>query len=259
MKNFELSSKYDQIYKEGAYAKYFSFNSFPAQKLIIDYITSWVDLEVLDIGCGEGNLAAMLSFAGARKVDAVDFSSEAIEKARHRIHLENVNFICSKYRTMKNKYDVVVMNGVLEHFDNPWKELKYIIDNRLKKDGVVITTSPSFLNPRGYVWMTLQLLFDIPMSLTDLHFLCPFNFEGFCDKYGYSIDYKSTDQDWGAGERTIVDFRKRLKNALRDANMKDDGVDMFLSWLQKAVQYFPRNEYTGATIAYKIGKAKNLK
>ena len=34
----------------------------------------------------------------------------------------------------------------------------------LKKDGILLTSSPSFLNPRGYVWMTLQLLFDVPMS-----------------------------------------------------------------------------------------------
>jgi len=258
MKNIELSSKYDQMYKEGAYAKHFSFIAFPGEKLIIDYMPSWVNLDVLDIGCGEGSLAAMLSFAGAHKVDAVDFSSEAIKKAKSRIHLKNVNFICAEYRTIKEKYDVVVMNGVLEHLDNPWKELKYIIDNRLINDGVVITTSPSFLNPRGYIWMALQLLFDIPMSLTDLHFLCPFNFEEFCEINGYNLDLKSTDQDWGAGERTIIDFKKRLNNALKDANMKNDNIDKFLAWLQKAVQYFPTNEFSGATIAYKIEKGKHI-
>ena len=69
------------------------------------------------------------------------------------------------------------MQGVLEHLDKPFKTLRSIIIANLKKNGQFITSSPSFLNPRGYVWMTLQLLFDVPMSLTDIHFLCPFDFE----------------------------------------------------------------------------------
>ena len=45
MKNIDLSSKYDQIYKGGAYSKHFSFNFFPGEKLIIDYMPNWVNLK----------------------------------------------------------------------------------------------------------------------------------------------------------------------------------------------------------------------
>ena len=58
----------------------------------------------------------------------------------------------------------------------------------VEKDGYLINLCPSFLNVRGHVWMTLQLLFDVPMSLSDLHFLCPFDFEEFCEGKGYELE-----------------------------------------------------------------------
>jgi len=254
MKNKDLSGKYDKIYKKGAYSTFFTFNFFPGEKLIIEMLPNWNGLDVIDIGCGEGRLAAMLNFAAARHVDAIDYSEEAIKIAKESINLENVDFKCSDFKIIKKKYDVITMNGVLEHFDHPFEDLKYMVDNMLNDNGCVITTSPSFLNPRGYVWMTLQLLLNVPMSLSDLHFLCPFDFQEFCENNGYKLEFKSTDQDWGGGYRTIIDFKNRLPNALRDANLSTENVENFLFWLEKAVGYYETNDYTGATVAYKISK-----
>lgn len=253
IKNIELSKKYNSIYKKGSNS-FYTFNTFPSLNMIINMMSDWNGLNVLDIGCGEGDLVATLSFAGVAKVDGIDYSPEAIRIAKDKINIKNVSFICKNYKKIKERYDVIVMNGVLEHFDEPFKELKYIIDTNLKDNGIIITVSPSFLNPRGYVWMALRLLFDVPMSLSDLHFLCPFDFQDFCKQYNYTLEIKSTDQDWGAGKRTIIDFRKRLKNALRDAKMKDTNINKFLWWLQRAVKYFPTNELSGATVGYKISK-----
>ena len=139
MKNKDLKLKYNDIYKGGAYENYYTFNMFPSEMLIINFIENWTNLEVLDIGCGEGNLAAMLSFKGASKIDGVDYSNEAISIAKDRININNVNFICKDYRKITQKYDVVAMNGVFEHFDNPWKELDFILTNLCKKNGTVIT------------------------------------------------------------------------------------------------------------------------
>ena len=254
MKNKDLKLKYNDIYKGGAYENYYTFNMFPSEMLIINFIENWSNLEVLDIGCGEGNLAAMLSFKGASKVDGVDYSDEAISIAKERININNVNFLCKDFRKINQKYDVVVMNGVFEHFDNPWKELDFILTNICKKDGIVITTSPGFLNPRGYVWMTLQLLFNVPMSLSDLHQISPFDFEEFCKPKNINLEIISTDQDWGSGERTIIDFNKRLRNALRDAKLNNENVDKLLMWMEKAMPYFERNDLSGAMIAYKLSR-----
>jgi SAM-dependent methyltransferase len=251
MDNKELTEKYNSVYQKGA-STFYSFNSFPESKLIIEMIPSWNGLKVLEIGCGEGRLAAMISFAGAKSVDAIDYSKEAIKIAKQRIRMDNLTYICSDYKDIDKQYDIVVLQGVLEHLDDPFGELKKIIDRNMKTDGALITSSPSFINPRGYVWMTLQFLFDVPMSLTDIHFLCPFDFKTFAVENNYNLDIRSCDQDWGAGERTIVDFKKRLTNALRDANMDNRNVGRLLEWLQKAVQYHNTDIYSGATVAYRI-------
>lgn len=253
MNNQQLKDKYDQVYKEDS-KKFYTYNSYPESRLILSMLERWNDLDVMEIGCGEGRLAATISFAGAKYIDAYDYSEEAIRIAKNTISLANIKYICQDYKENSAKYDVVVLQGVLEHLDNPFQELHYIIENKLNDNGCVITSSPSFLNPRGYVWMTLQMLFDIPMSLTDLHYLCPFDFEEFAKEYKYNVNYEATDHDWGSGARTIIDFKKRLVNALRDAGMDNSKVEKFLIWLNKAVVYYDEKPWSGATVAYKISK-----
>ena len=256
MKNKDLQKKYDEIFKNDA-SKFFTCNVFKESHSIVGMIEDWSGKEVLDLGCGTGNLAFMVSQAGAQKVTGIDYSKEAIKIANEKFNVNNLEFKNCDYKVVKEKFDVILLQGVLEHFDSPFKELKYIIDDNLKKDGIIITSSPSFLNPRGYVWMTLQLLFDVPMSLTDLHFLCPFDFEEFCYDNNLELEMKSIFQDWGSGRTMIRDFDKRLRNALRDKGMDNSKVDDLLVWLNKSMKYFSRNNYSGAMVVYKIQKENN--
>lgn len=254
MLNKELNQIYDNVYKNNS-SLFYSFNTFPESKLILEMLPRWNGLKVLEIGCGEGRLAAMVSFAGADHVDALDYSEEAIRIAQNRVRLDNVSYRCADYRKAEGQYDAVVLQGVLEHLDEPFAELDYIFKRFVRSGGVLITSSPSFLNPRGYVWMTLQLLFDVPMSLTDIHFLCPFDFEHFAEEKGYSLEFRSADQDWGSGERLLMDFQKRLPNALRDAGMDSSKVNRLIEWLRKAIRHQLHTEVSGATVAYKLSKA----
>ena len=258
MNNKKLKSRYNQIFKEGS-RQFFSFNNYNESKIIMDFVDSWENKNVLEIGCGEGNLAAMICMAGALKVDAIDYSEEAVKIARNRYNIDNLNFACASTEDVKDMYDIIILQGVLEHIDKPFHLLKHLMEANVFEDGVIITSSPSFLNPRGYVWMTLQLLFQVPMSLTDIHFLCPFDFELFAEKNNYSIEIKSTDYDWAAGDRTIVDFEKRLPNALSDSGMNTNKVNNFLEWLAKAVFYFEHNDYSGTNVAYKLKKSLESK
>ena len=74
--------------------------------------------------------------------------------------------------------DVVVSCGTLEHMSDPRQELCRMIE-LVDGKGTIILTCPYFLNIRGFVWMTLALLLDVPMSLTDKHFISPFDIEGW--------------------------------------------------------------------------------
>ncbi len=254
VKNMDLLKKYNDVYEEGA-SGFFTTNGFAESKLLLDMIPNWNGLNVLEIGCGEGSLAAMFSFAGANKIDAIDYSIEAINIAKRRINIENVSFSCIGYQDLTDTYDVVALQGVLEHLDNSFEALTLIIETNLNDNGKVILTVPSFLNPRGYIWMTLQLLFNVPMSLTDLNFMCPFDFVEFCDQHGYILEtVKSTEQDWGAGDLAIVDLKERLTNALRDAEMDNTNVDKLLEWLQKAVKYYHRDDLSGAIVGTELVK-----
>jgi SAM-dependent methyltransferase len=252
MKNIDLKKKYDEVFKEGS-ENFFTCNVF-REAWTIAGAKDWTDKTVMDVGCGEGMLPAMISHAGASHVVGVDYSKEAIVNAEEKFSIPNVQFICGDYRKVEGKFDAITMQGVMEHLDNPWDELKNMMENYLEEDGVLITSSPSFLNPRGYVWMTLEKLFDVPMSLTDLHFICPFDMENFCEENDYELEYTSIHQDWGSGETMIRDFNKRLRNALRDADMDNSKVDDLLEWLQQAIPYFETTEASGAIVVYRITK-----
>tara|TARA_B100000963_G_C22480890_1_gene604645 strand:- start:22 stop:795 length:774 start_codon:yes stop_codon:yes gene_type:complete len=248
--NKKLKDHYNNVYAQGS-ENYYTFSSYEESYVILDYLKELNGKKVLEIGCGEGGLASMITHAGG-VVTAVDYSNEVIKIAKTKYNLQDLEFICDDYKNISNKFDVIVLQGTLEHFDEPWEDLNWITDNLLEENGYIVNSSPSFINPRGYVWMTLQLLFDIPMSLSDLHFLCPFDFEEYCKNKNCDLEYTSSNQSWGNGQGMIIDFNKRLRNALRDANMTNENVDKLLDWLNKAKEFSTEASYTGANVIYRI-------
>ncbi len=66
--------------------------------------------------------------------------------------MDNCKFVCCDYKDISGKYDIVVMNGVLEHMENPYDTLKHVKDNfLLNKDSIIISGRPSFLNVNGKI------------------------------------------------------------------------------------------------------------
>ena len=251
--NHDLKSQYDNIYRTGAYDNFFSlFNPYWVHRAILDSIQDWRGKKVLEIGCGQGELSAQISFAGAHSINAIDYSKAAIEIATTNINLPNVKFDCVDGNIVQGSYDVVVMAGVLEHTDHPYAFLDKIFDKNLNGGGQLITVMPSFLNPRGYVWMTLQILLGVPMSLTDIHFFLPDDIKNYAEEKGLKISISTIDQDWGCGERLINDFNKRLRNALRDAKLDASKVDLFIEWLDTARKHFVQNEMSGALMLCRL-------
>jgi 2-polyprenyl-3-methyl-5-hydroxy-6-metoxy-1,4-benzoquinol methylase len=247
--NAGLQDFYADKYRNGI-ADFYSFVK-EGETLGLASGADWTGLTVLEVGCGEGLLAGMIASAGAARVLGVDFTDIAIDVAKCKSNQGNLEFRHCDYRDVKEKFDVIVMEGVLEHMDDPLAALTFMAENQLNRPGHILSSSPSFLNPRGYVWMTLQMLFDIPMSLSDLHFLCPFDYEDYAKTLGAKVAYKSVDQDWGHGARTIEDFDKRLRNALRDKGMEGD-VDRLLKWLERTLDYTAPTEFSGANVIYDL-------
>ena len=122
---------------------------------------------------------------------------------------------------IKEKFDVIVSNGTLEHMDDPLKSLK-LFKKHLTKNGCIITTSPNWSNPRGYMLMPLLLLFNAPITLADLHYFTPVDFKNFSKQLGMSLSWKTFDKSWGHGDILVEDFKKRLGNVLRDSNLPNN-------------------------------------
>ena len=94
--------------------------------------------------------------------------------------------------------------------------------------------------------MALQEIYDVPMSLTDLHFFTPDDFYEFANQHDLKCTIGTIDSDWGCGDRLVYDFKKRLPNALRDRGLENNGAEKIVRFIEKTIKYVPRNEYSGA-------------
>ena len=101
--------------------------------ILSDVIDDYTDLNILDVGCGEGKNAIHLARLGAN-VDAFDISKHAIENAKSSWSDYNlVNWECADIREKKigeNKYDIIIAYGLLHCMQN--KETIENIINKLK-------------------------------------------------------------------------------------------------------------------------------
>jgi SAM-dependent methyltransferase len=251
MDNKDLKKKYDEMHKVGSSSGFSQGKE--ERELILKMGEPWERFDVLEIGCGEGDLLNEMNEVCA-SVAGVDFSKVAIEKAKKKYpHLFLVEGGYQDMVVYRRKFDRIVMQGVLEHLCDPFIELKWMIDNLLKKNGDVITSSPCFLNPRGIVWMTLDMLGAV-MSKTDLHFLNPWEFRAFCYGNRYKLAWETCDWEWAKGDDMIADLKKRIPLALKDGNISysQKRLDKLIEWLNSKM--FPT--YYGATAVYRISTEK---
>lgn len=258
MNNEQLKELYDKMHSKGS-TSWFS-DGREERETILKMGEPWKGLGVLEIGCGEGELTHSMAQKAATVI-GIDYSEEAIRKGKHKYH--DNNFYLGNYKTKFNKiqFGRIVMQGVLEHLDDPFTELKWMMDNLLGEHGDIITSSPCFLNPRGIVWMTLDMLGAV-MSKTDLHFLHPWQFDEFCQKNGYTLKRRSCDWSWGWGKSCCDDLEKRIPLALKDAGISYESKKFknFMAWFRFVLSnFFPDtfedlDEQMGANMIYRITK-----
>jgi SAM-dependent methyltransferase len=244
--NDGLKAKYDEMHKQGASAW---FSDGREERETILKMAPRIGRKVLEIGCGEGDLCILLRRRFTHVV-GIDYSKKAIQKARRNYRIKDLFqagliFRCMEYFELNDEFDCLVMQGVLEHLDDPFGELQWMIEHF--KPRTVITSSPCFLNTRGVVWMTLNMLGAV-MSKTDLHYLNPWDFEIFCEDNGYKLTMQDCDWEWGNGGPMIEDLTQRIPLALKDGGLPDGRVDDLMEWLKQ----IPGECRLGATMVYRI-------
>lgn len=252
MKNKDLQEIYEGVYAKGK-EKFFTFDTLDITKKVVDEL-DWSGKTVLEIGCGIGDTAAAIANAGASSVEACDYSDSAIKTANENHQIEGLSFSVASIEDTQGEYDCIVMQEVIEHTDDPFATINKL-SQHLKPAGHIILTCPSFLNIRGYVWMTLQSLFDVPMSLTDKHFISPFDMQEWAEKLNLGLTWHTFRQEQAVGEGMVFDMKKRLTNALRDAEMDNSKVDLLLEWLLKASVHEADSKSNGAKALYNFTKS----
>lgn len=200
---------------------------------------------------------------GGGIITAIDYSENAIRKAKKNYRHKNLKFINTDINdSVIGKYDIIVSIGTLEHFDNPFKNLK-LFRNHLSKNGKIIITSPNWTNPRGYMLMILKILFNAPITLADLHYFTPKDFEDFAKKLRMKLEWQTIDHSWASGQTLIDDFTRRIPNVLRDmgvgkdklVNVNQQKIDELINWIKKNVVSFDnRLLHSGATGYYVFSK-----
>lgn len=243
MNNQGLQGKYDEMHKQGATAWY--GDGREERETILKMGEPWEGSSVLEIGCGEGDLVDMINHEYRCYAWGLDYSKIAIEKAQFKY--PNWYFIHGDVGSLAvdMPFDRLVMQGVLEHLDDPFGELQWMIEHFKPK--TVITSSPCFYNFRGIVWMTLDMLGAV-MSKTDLHYLHSYQFADFCDEHGYGYYCKPCDDDWGNGWDMVEDLKQRIPLALKDGGLTAKRpIEDFIAWIKRCPV-----SGMGATMVYRI-------
>jgi SAM-dependent methyltransferase len=248
MKNTDLKQKYNDMHHQGPSAWF--DDGREEREAIFTMGKPWQGKTVLEVGCGEGHLLDAINQANAI-THGIDYSLEAIAKAKTQYpYLDVMCCDWTEWPDSRNQhFDVLVMQGVLEHMDD-WRQslTDMILTFRPK---TIITSMPSFINIRGIVWHTLDMLGAV-MSKTDLHYIDPWEVKEFCSARHLPCQWVSIDLAWGNGKKMIEDFQRRIPLALEDGFLRwsDDRLDRFLVWLERAMEYFEHDE--GAVNIYRI-------
>ena len=152
-----LPTRYINVNKFYYYLRHcpkFLVHFFPIESVLIEINRRRIEesARILDIGCGSGRLVALLRLIGFHQAIGLDpYAKEASLRS---------GFIrkCSLHE-FEGSYDVVVLNHVIEHTDNPFKVLCKVRD-LLATDGIIILRCPlansyAFRKFRGY-WIQLD-------------------------------------------------------------------------------------------------------
>lgn len=247
MTNDALKPVYDRMHSEGPKA-WFS-DGENERKLILEMGEPW-NMDVIEVGCGEGDLGWKIHSKRCEYI-GVDYSESAYWKLKKKY--PKLSAVHLNYRRVQTKHTRLVLQGVIEHLDDPFTELKWMMDNLLAEKGDVITSSPCFQNARGVIWMTLNMLGAV-MSKTDLHCLEPLQFSEFCQANGYTFQWQTTDYSWANDKEMILDLKQRIPLALKDGGIPFDQkrFDEYMGWLERS---WVRNMVLfGATAVYRITK-----
>ncbi|MBX4189866.1 methyltransferase domain-containing protein [Candidatus Parcubacteria bacterium] len=156
--------------------------------------------KVLDIGCAFG-FALQVAQKYGFEAHGNDLNEHAITYAREKLHIENVKVGCVTDLPYQNEsFDVVLMLGTIEHFQNPREETQAAY--RLLKPGgllAIVTVDFDSLVGRGTIRPPEHLYYFSARTMDTFLQVNGFKVLKMAPQYGFNIFYF-----------TIEDFATRL-------------------------------------------------
>lgn len=182
------------------------FRPFIPRRFPLDELHKNTRGELLDVGCGNGDLLSILKVMGF-KVSGLEIDHVAVATAQERglaVRQGSFDLLCE----YSNHFDYIVCSHVLEHVHEPRKMIQLLID-AVKPGGLVFITWP---NPDS---IALQLFGKYWRGLEAPRHLCLLSEHGFLE----SVRKQSTAEVldvcfYGSGVHTVGESWKIRRGSI---------------------------------------------
>lgn len=157
---------WDRQYREGTWENLDSIDQFAHYMVIAGYIHYLFESpKILDVGCGQGRLAELLALSSFKSYLGIDFSAEAIRRARLREE-DHVRFRVADLNEWNSsgRFSAIIFCESLNYAIHPISTLlRYA--HALEKSGVFIVSLYRHRN-HGRIWKNAERYFQIAASTT---------------------------------------------------------------------------------------------
>ena len=155
-----------------------------------------LEIDILDLGCGEGELLRYLDTRGYKNCYGIDHSKEQVELARES-GLSNVQEydVFEFLRSKEDSYNVIFAKDILEHFNKEeLLDIFELVSKSLKRGGLFIIQVPNgespFVNRYLYSDITHESYFT-ESSLSQMFRAVNFNTFHFYESGPVAHSFKS--------------------------------------------------------------------
>lgn len=163
--------------------------------------------EILDFGCGAGNLSKFLSEKGYL-VDSFEIDKKYID------WLKKVQGITALKRISGKKYDVIILKDVLEHLEQPIKTLQEL-KGHLKEEGVMFISLQNIDSHQARVFKSKWFHLDAPRHIYQfprktLRKIFAKNGLKIVKEYFFNFDIDPTGWYWSIKRSSKMGLREKL-------------------------------------------------